>query len=244
MLAVHLQRHRRLVRDRVADHLLVVVERAAEHLVDRVVQRARPPRRRGPTPCWNGDSRAVQRISSTHERPMPAITRWSRSSGCRWRGWSSSVGELLGRRRRAGLRARAWRPPRRLSTASVGQQLRPRALLGAELAQPQLAAVLEPHQEPRGAVAQRRALVEQLQPAGRHQVDRAATGRRTRRRASCRRAARRPAHGRRAPRAAGRTSSSARCPGASADSTRAPATPADRRRAVISTSGSSGTPQD
>jgi hypothetical protein len=50
------------------------------------------------------------------------------------------------------------------------EQLRPRPLLRAELAQPQLAAVLEPHQDPRGAVAERRAVVEQLQPAGRHQV--------------------------------------------------------------------------
>src|SRR3954451_6438076 len=37
-------------------------------------------------PRLNGESSDSQRISSTHERPMPAITRWSRSSECRWRG--------------------------------------------------------------------------------------------------------------------------------------------------------------
>ena len=51
------------------------------------------------------------------------------------------------------------------------EQLRPGALLGAELAQPQLAAVLEPHEDPRRAVAQRGARVEQLKAPGRHEVD-------------------------------------------------------------------------
>ena len=36
--AVDLQRHRRLVGQRLADHLLVVVERPAEHLVHRLAQ--------------------------------------------------------------------------------------------------------------------------------------------------------------------------------------------------------------
>src|SRR5215211_5229800 len=52
-----------------------------------------------------------------------------------------------------------------------GKQLGPGPLLGAELAQAQLAAAGEPHQHPRAAVLQRRSLVEQLEPAGRHQVD-------------------------------------------------------------------------
>src|SRR3954452_9726866 len=41
-------------------------------------------------PRLKGDSSDSQRISSTHERPMPAITRWSRSSECRWRGRRTS----------------------------------------------------------------------------------------------------------------------------------------------------------
>ena len=41
-----------------------------------------------------------------------------------------------------------------------------RALLGAELAQAQLAPVGQPHEQPRGAIAQRGALVEELQAPG------------------------------------------------------------------------------
>ena len=66
---------------------------------------------------------------------------------------------------------RAWPRRRRPSSALGRQQLGPGALLGAELAQPQLAPVVEPDQQPRGAVAQRGALVPELQPSGRHQVD-------------------------------------------------------------------------
>ena len=52
-------------------------------------------RRRGSSasrsaPRLYGESRASHRISSTHERPMPAITCWSRSSACSGRGASSS----------------------------------------------------------------------------------------------------------------------------------------------------------
>ena len=49
-------------------------------------------------------------------------------------------------------------------------QLGPGALLGPEFAQAQLAAVGKPDQHPRGTVAKRGALVEQLQSPGRHQV--------------------------------------------------------------------------
>ena len=51
------------------------------------------------------------------------------------------------------------------------QQLRPGPLLGPELAQAQLAAVLEPDQHPRGPVFRRGPLVEDPQPPRRHQVD-------------------------------------------------------------------------
>ena len=51
---------------------------------------ARPPRRRAPSPARNGDSAASQSTSSTQERPIPAITRWSRSIGWRWRGWATA----------------------------------------------------------------------------------------------------------------------------------------------------------
>jgi hypothetical protein len=50
------------------------------------------------------------------------------------------------------------------------QQLHPRALLGAELAQPQLAALGEPQADARGAVAHGGVLSEQLQAARAHQV--------------------------------------------------------------------------
>ena len=100
---------------------------------------------------------------------MPAIVRWSRSSGWRWRGWSSSrANSSAGERGRR--RGRASPRPRRRH-ASDGQQLRPGALLGAELAQPQLAPVVEADQQPRGAVAQRGAPVPELKATRGHQVD-------------------------------------------------------------------------
>jgi hypothetical protein len=50
------------------------------------------------------------------------------------------------------------------------QQLDPRGLLGAELAQPQLAVAGQAEQDARRAVTQRAALGEQLQPARAHEV--------------------------------------------------------------------------
>ena len=101
---------------------------------------------------------------------MPAIVRWSRSSGCRWRGWSISAANSLERGRGPGLR-----PQRRHHLVGLDllarQQLRPGPLLGPELAQPQLPPVLEPDQQPRGAISRRGRLVEDLQPPRRHQVD-------------------------------------------------------------------------
>ena len=62
------------------------------------------------------------------------------------------LGELVERRRRR--RVRTERGDRLVRSHGVGRkQLRPRALLRAELAQAKLAAVLEPDQDARGAVA-------------------------------------------------------------------------------------------
>ena len=80
---------------------------------------------------------------------MPAITRWSRSSGCRWRGWSIASASASSRRRRPRLGAERRDHLVALRRSPARQQLRPGALLGAELAQPQLAPVGEPDQHPR-----------------------------------------------------------------------------------------------
>ena len=80
------------------------------------------------------------------------------------------LGEALERRRRPGFRPEPG--DRLVLVDGVGrQQLRPGPLLGPVLAQAQLAAVLEPDQDPRGAVFERGPLVVVAQPAGRHQVD-------------------------------------------------------------------------
>ena len=80
------------------------------------------------------------------------------------------AGELVRRRGRQGVRPeRGHRVV--LDHGLAAEQLRPGALLGAELLQAQLPTVLDPNEHPRGPVAQRGALVEQLQPSGGHQVD-------------------------------------------------------------------------
>src|SRR5215217_3868536 len=48
------------------------------------------------SPRLNGDSRAACRMSSTHVRPIPAITCWSRSSECSGRGEASSSPRFSG----------------------------------------------------------------------------------------------------------------------------------------------------
>ena len=165
---VDLQRHRQLVGELLADHLLVVVDRVAEH-VERLVQaldllgvelgalaEGRQPR----LPEDLVDPGAAD----AGDRPLVAQQRMQVARLVDQRR------ELLERRRGPGL------GPERRDHLVLGdrvrrQQLRPGPLLGAELAQPQLAPVLEPDQEPRGPVAQRGPLVEDLQPPGRHQVD-------------------------------------------------------------------------
>jgi hypothetical protein len=119
------------------------------------------------SPRLNGDSSACQRISSTHERPMPAIALIAQQRVQRPRrvqqraeriGW---VGPGLGAERRQRVV---------LLERGAAQQLRPSRLVGAELTQAQLATVVDAHQQPRGTVAQPGALVVELQPAGGHQV--------------------------------------------------------------------------
>ena len=170
-LAVDLQRQRQLVGDRQLDDLLVVLERAVERRrrSPRAAPRASSSSRS--LPRLNGDSRAVHRISSTHERPMPAMTRWSRSSVCSGRGAFSSGAQVVGR-----LAARPPGPSVAIDLVVVervgAQQLHPRRLLRAELAQAQLAPAVgrEPQQQPRRAVAQPGALVVELQAPGAHEV--------------------------------------------------------------------------
>ena len=100
---------------------------------------------------------------------MPAITRWSRSTACSGRAPCGASSSASG-----GGSGHASGPSLATASSSLDgrrvEQLDPCRLLGPELAQAQLAPVLEPHQQPRGPVARRRALVEQLQAAGGHQV--------------------------------------------------------------------------
>ena len=97
------------------------------------------------------------------------MTRWSRSRACSGRARASSSA----RRSAAGPARPPARASRCASSASsvVGaQQLDPGRLLGAELAQAQLAAVGDAHEQPRRAVARAGALVEELQAPGAHEV--------------------------------------------------------------------------
>ena len=92
---------------------LVVLERAAEALVARGAQPLDARPRSGRRPSRTGSA-----APSTGSRPptsarCPAITRWSRSSGCRCRGSRSALGELLGGRAPATPPGRASRPLRR-----------------------------------------------------------------------------------------------------------------------------------
>ena len=186
-----------------------------------------------------GESRASQRISSTQERPMPAMSLWWRSSGCRWRGWSIAAANSASG---GGGQASG---PRVLDHLVLGdrvgrQQLRPGPLLGPELAQPQLAPVLAAGPAPARRGLSARPVCRRPAAAPPTSGGSAAPGRRTRPPASSRPAA---------PRSARRPTSASSggskvfitfIPGASADSTTAPDRAASRRRATISTSGSSG----
>ena len=77
---------------------------------------------------------------------------------------------LVERRRRPGLRSQGG-DHLVAGDLSGGHQLRPGALLGPELAQPQLTAVAEADKDPRAPVPQGCPLVEDLEPSRRHHVD-------------------------------------------------------------------------
>ncbi len=108
---------------------------------------------------------------------MPAITCWSRSTACSGRGASSSSCSCPGAKGSGHASGPSEASASSSNSSSVSQQLHPSRLLGAELAQPQLARALiarsglDPHEQPRGPVARPGELVVELQPAGRHQVD-------------------------------------------------------------------------
>ena len=176
----------------------------------------------------------------------PRSARWSRSSGWSCRGWSTAAASSS-----SGGAGQASGPSVTTISSALdparAQQLRPGALLGAELAQAQLAAVGEPDQDPRAAILERRPLVEDLQPPGGHQVDQ--QRQRLRRRSGRGRPTtsifptRRTPVDRSCPSSAasgGSTVFTATIPGVSTDSTSAPSSADPSLRAVISTSGNSG----
>ena len=171
----------------------------------------RPPRRSRSSPRLNGDSRAVHRISSTHERPMPAITRWSRSTRVQRprAARPSSAREVRGR---VGprLRARASRSRRRPSSAvacAAPSPTPPACVPNSRSRSSRPSSRRRSSRDVRSRSAG--ALVEELQAPGAHQVDEQRAGRRRRRRRGACRCRRTPVDraARRARAAAGRTSS-------------------------------------
>ena len=212
LAAVDLERHRQLVGDRRADHLLVVVERAAEPLADRDAQ---------PLDLVGVEVVALlerRQLARSRGSRRPTSGRSRRSCAGRAAAGGGGAAGRSARRRSSGRgrpapRARAS-PPLVLVDRVGRQQLRPRPLLGPELAQAQLAlAVVEPHQQPRGLVAQRRRARPRAAAGRPTSGGSAAPDRRSstsnsfpRRRDPVKR------RGRRARRAAGRTSSSSPCP--------------------------------
>ena len=166
-LAVDLQRQRQLVGDRQLDDLLVVLERRVERRHDRFAQRRRLVRievvaaleRRQP----RGPEDLVDpRPTDPRDDALVAQERVQRA----WRvEQRAQVGGRVGPR---------LRPERRddgLRADGIGrEQLDPRRLARAELPQSQLAPAFDPHEQPRGPVAQARALVVELHPPGAHEV--------------------------------------------------------------------------
>src|SRR4051794_18572908 len=169
LVAVDEERHRQLVGDRQLHDPLVVVERPVEAADDRRAQRlglvvvevvAALERRQVGGPENLVDPRAPD----AGDDALVAQHRVQRSRAL-WR-------EQLAQRRRVGPRVGAERRERLVLLQRVrAEHLHPRRLLRAELAQAQLAPVVDPQQEPGRAVAQRGALVEELQPPGRHEVE-------------------------------------------------------------------------
>jgi hypothetical protein len=154
---VDLERHRQLVGDALADHLLVVLEGGTENRepvvepLDLVALELGPllERRQPRLPEDLVDPRAAD----PGDRPLVPEQR------VKVTGLVEDLGERVERRCRPRLRAER-RDHLVVLDLPLDEQLRPGPLLGAELAQPQLAPVGEPDQDPRCAVAKRGALVE------------------------------------------------------------------------------------
>ena len=244
LVAVDLQRHRQLVGDRQAD-------RAARSARARRRASRRSPSRSArassssrSAPRLYGDSRACHRISSTHERPIPAITRWSRSSACSGRGASSSAfsgggsGQASGPRR--GQRVLVLQPvgraaasPRRPAWSRTRAAAAPRAGI------PGAGSMRTSSREVRSR-GPARLSYSCSRPADIRWISSASPPPASTIRCLPRRRTALDPSAPPAPRAAASKVFSALMPGASADSIRAPPSASSSRRAVISTSGSSG----
>ena len=168
VVAVDGERHRQLVGDRQRERWPRSgrSRRPARAPWSRAAARPRPRSRSEPR--LNGESIAACRISSTHERPIPAITCWSRSSAYSGRGWSSSSPNGGGSGHASGPSAAivsSARAPRLRSSLTQARCRVPNSRRRSSRPS------VQPHQQPRGPVAQRRPRVEQLQAPGGHQVD-------------------------------------------------------------------------
>ena len=243
LAAVDLERHRQLVGHLLADHLLVVVDRRAEHR-EPVVEAPDLLGVEVASPCVNGAQPRLPEDLVDPERPIPAIARWSRSSGCSWRGWSiaaasassggaghasgpsvatissasTSPGPTAASPRRAAwcrTRAGAARARRRAGSAPASARSLSEARLSKTCSRP---ADIRWTSSSSGSSPPPRTATTGIFPI-----------RRT------------PSIVRPSSASSGGSSVfTATIPGASVDSTSAPASAAPRRRAVISTSGSSG----
>ena len=161
--AMDLERHRHLVRDLGADRLLVVLDRGAEDVegcvqpLDLIGIELRAFLERG-------EARLPEDLvdpGAADPGDVPLVAQqWVQVTRLGDRG-----GEVVERGRGPGLRSQA-RDHLVLVDGIGAQQLRPGPLLGPELAQPQLAAVAEPDQDPRCFVFERGAFVEDAQPLG------------------------------------------------------------------------------
>ena len=168
LAAVDLERHRHLVGDGVADDLLVVLDRLAEDgqrgvdlpdlaggEIGTLLERTQP---RLP------ENLVDPGTADPGDRPLIA------EQGVQVPRLVEQLRELLDRRRRPGLGPERGDHLMARDLAG-GQQSGPGPLFGPELPQAQLLSFTEPDQDPRRLVAERCALVEQLQPPGGHHVD-------------------------------------------------------------------------
>src|SRR3954464_4638392 len=168
LVAMALERHRELVGDGQRDDALVVLDGAVQALDARLAQRVgllvaevvRALERREP----RGPQDLVDpRAPDAGDDVLVAQDAVQRPRALR--------GQQFAQRWRVGPRLR----PEGRKRVVVGdvrraQDLDPRALARAEFAQAQLVAVRQADEQPRSAIAQRGALVEELQAPGRHEV--------------------------------------------------------------------------